>query len=313
MDVDACKRRCRILTALAVFVLFAAVPRQGGGFAFSNDYPLSYFEFFEEKPSVAGVIRKIGPRAEARIKPFFEKAGLPYPSRRLAFVVLKEEKKLEVWTRYDGNWVHVRTYDILAASGSRGPKRKKGDYQVPEGIYQIVSLNPASRFHLSMKINYPNAYDLQMARNEQRSNLGGDIFIHGKTRSHGCLAMGNKAIEELFVLVAKTRPKNVKVVIAPHDLRKSDPALNLPSQPSWLPDLYGVIGRELAKFRLSEDAPEDSFSENNSKMRMTANPEATVPKEPPVINQPKVQEMLVRQNSEDGKAADLQQETVHLQ
>lgn len=203
------------------------------------------------EPDVRGAIRRIGPEAEARIKPFFDGAGIPYPSRRLGFVILKEEMKLEVWAEDDGKWVPVRTYDILEASGWQGPKLRRGDRQVPEGIYQIVDLNPASRFHLSMKINYPNDYDLERARKEKRTDLGGDIYIHGKNKSRGCLAMGDTAIEELFVLVAKTGPKNVEVVIAPKDMRKYGPNPDMPASPPWLPDLYRTIWRELEKFKVT--------------------------------------------------------------
>jgi hypothetical protein len=202
--------------------------------------------------TVSEVIKEIGPKAEARIKPFFAQAGVSYPSAALSFVVLKEERELEVWAENEGKWVYIRTYDVLAASGGQGPKQRQGDRQVPEGIYHVVDLNPASRFHLSMKINYPNNFDIQKAHDEKRSNLGGDIYIHGKAKSIGCLAVGDPAIEELFVLVAKTGVNNVKVVIAPNDMRKYSPNADMASQPSWLPDLYETIGQELAKFRIRQ-------------------------------------------------------------
>jgi len=207
-----------------------------------------------EENGVERVLVSIGPRAEARIKPFFDRAGIAYPASRLGFVVVKEEMEFEVWAEKNGQWIHVRDYAILAASGWHGPKLRQGDRQVPEGIYQITALNPASRFHLSMKINYPNDYDLQRARDENRSNLGGDIFIHGKDKSHGCLALGDTAIEELFILVAKAGLSNVKVVIAPHDMRKYGPNPSRISEPPWLPDLYKTIGQELTKFTIRKDA-----------------------------------------------------------
>jgi len=250
MDVIAIKRAGCILITLAVACLFVLVPGHGNGATVSKSSP----DPFYRNCCVTEVVKKIGPKAEARIKPFFDQAGIPYPSRRLTFVVLKEERKFEVWSKNGGNWVHVRTYDILAASGSQGPKQKKGDRQVPEGIYRIIGLNPTSSFHLSMKINYPNNYDLQRAREENRLNLGGDIYIHGKAKSRGCIAIGDTAIEEIFVLVAKTRPNYVKVIIAPHDMRKYSPTPDMPSQPSWLPDLYKTIGQELTKFTIRKDA-----------------------------------------------------------
>ena len=90
---------------------------------------------------------------------------------------------------------------------------------MPEGVYRIEYLNPNSSYHLSMKVDYPNAYDPAMAKRDGRTRLGGDIFIHGKDVSIGCVALGDRAIEELFTLVAETGTERVKVIIAPNDLR----------------------------------------------------------------------------------------------
>ncbi|OPY84616.1 MAG: L,D-transpeptidase catalytic domain [Syntrophus sp. PtaU1.Bin208] len=245
-----CKRTGCIAYFLVIIWLTAVVPGYGNGAPVSDASDPSFYE----ENGVERVVKSIGPKAEARIRPFFDRAHIPYPSSRLAFVVVKEEMELEVWAESGGKWVHVRDYEILAASGWHGPKLRRGDRQVPEGIYQIVALNPASRFHLSMKINYPNDYDLQKARDENRTNLGGDIFIHGKDKSRGCLAVGDTAIEELFLLVAKTGTSNVEVVITPHDMRKYGPNPSRVSKPSWIPDLYNTIWQELSKYKAREGA-----------------------------------------------------------
>ena len=77
--------------------------------------------------------------------------------------------------------------------------RPEGDKQVPEGFYRIELLNPNSRYHLSLRVNYPNADDIERAREDRRDllNLGGDIMIHGGAESIGCIAIGNPAIEHL--------------------------------------------------------------------------------------------------------------------
>jgi murein L,D-transpeptidase YafK len=58
-----------------------------------------------------------------------------------------------------------------------------------------------------MKINYTNEFDLFHAGEEGRTDLGSDIFIHGKDASIGCLSMGDEAINELFVLTPLLLPK----------------------------------------------------------------------------------------------------------
>jgi murein L,D-transpeptidase YafK len=91
----------------------------------------------------------------------------------------------------------LKTFPILAQSGNPGPKHQEGDLQVPEGVYRIAVFNPESRFHLSLGLNYPNEAD--RARVDSRKP-GGDIYIHGSAVSIGCLAMGDEAIEQIFLL-----------------------------------------------------------------------------------------------------------------
>ena len=113
----------------------------------------------------------------------------------------------------------IKSYPILGASGQLGPKLKEGDRQVPEGFYGVEYLNPNSSYHLSMKIAYPNADDRARAALEGRTGLGGDIMIHGNTGSSGCLAMGDPAAEDLFILAARVGVENVEVLISPVDFR----------------------------------------------------------------------------------------------
>lgn len=111
----------------------------------------------------------------------------------------KQESLLELWIRGKGQTTFrlFRTYPICYYSGELGPKRYRGDKMTPEGFYAITSkqLNPYSRFHLSMNIGYPNAYDRQLQR------TGSLIMIHGACDAIGCFAMSNSQIEEIYYLV----------------------------------------------------------------------------------------------------------------
>lgn len=154
---------------------------------------------------------------------------------------------MALWARSDARWRFVRNYPILAASGHAGPKLREGDSQVPEGVYRIELMNPNSSYHLSMKVSYPNDFDRRMAAKEGRTRLGGDIFIHGKDVSIGCVALGDLAIEELFTLVAETGHPHVQVIIAPNDLRLAGPVLDEQSPP-WVGQLYRTVAAALAPF-----------------------------------------------------------------
>ncbi len=196
---------------------------------------------------IDAIIEKLGPRVRARWKPFVTAAGFSYPPPELTLLAFKRERRLEIWGRADGGWARIDAIAILAASGVAGPKLRQGDRQVPEGLYRLIAFNPNSRYHLSMMLDYPNADDLAVAGAEGRTDLGGDIFIHGDARSIGCLAVGDRAIEDLFVLVADVGIDHVQVVIAPHDPRGGIRLAPLPGLP-FTADLYARIEAALVPF-----------------------------------------------------------------
>ncbi len=189
--------------------------------------------------TVEQVIRTYGPDARQRMKPWFTAQAVAYPPSKLTLLGLKEEKLFLVFAPdEDGRMKKVQTYQVLAASGDAGPKLKQGDCQVPEGFYKIELLNPNSTYHLSMRVNYPNSEDRKHARAEGRSNLGGDIMIHGSNVSIGCIALGDEAIEEVFVLVHDVGLENVDVILAPKNLTAKNAEVDTTYLPDWVPGLY---------------------------------------------------------------------------
>jgi L,D-transpeptidase-like protein len=197
--------------------------------------------------TIAERVAQYGVEARARLAPYFVAAHVPYPPSRVALVGLKQERELQVYVAgRDGAMRWLRSYPVLAASGRLGPKLRAGDQQVPEGVYAIESLNPNSRFHLSLRVGYPNAFDLAQAMRDGRDDLGGDIMIHGADLSIGCLAMGDEAAEDLFVLVADVSPENVDVILSPVDFRTH--GLPRPDRPlpPWVDGLYADIRTALA-------------------------------------------------------------------
>ncbi|WP_028776020.1 L,D-transpeptidase family protein [Shimazuella kribbensis] len=201
--------------------------------------------------TVSDVITEIGTENREKLEDYFKQAGVEYPSNKIKIALLgfKEEKILEVWALQENKWHFIHAYPILAASGDTGPKLREGDKQVPEGIYQITWLNPNSTYYLSMKVSYPNIYDRKKAELDGRNKLGGDIFIHGKALSIGCLAIGDEAIEELFVLAHDVHIKNIKVILSPNDMRVKKPPFTYKEGSPWLLELYEKINRELEGFK----------------------------------------------------------------
>ncbi|MEM6908075.1 MAG: L,D-transpeptidase family protein [Pseudomonadota bacterium] len=115
----------------------------------------------------------------------------------------------------------IRTFrGIRFGDAPSGHKRFEGDERTPEGLYHIDTRNPNSRFHLSLRISYPNARDRAFAAQYGRSP-GGDIFIHGQPNgwrgaplardwTDGCIALSNAEIEELWRLVPDGTPIRIR-------------------------------------------------------------------------------------------------------
>lgn len=199
------------------------------------------------KKTIEERVKQYGPAARARLEPHFKKATLAYPPARLVLVGIKDERRLELHAAgTDGKLRFVRDYRVLGASGELGPKLREGDRQVPEGIYPIESLNPNSRFHLSLRVGYPNAFDRAKGQLDGRDRLGGDIMIHGSNVSIGCLAMGDEAAEDLFVLAADTGLKNTSVILTPVDFRRGKSVPKDARLPAWASELYSQIQTNLA-------------------------------------------------------------------
>lgn len=202
--------------------------------------------------TVASRVATLGSAVDARMSPRCAAAGVPYPPVALALLAFKRERVLELWAP-DSSRIprRIHVYSVLGASGGPGPKLREGDLQVPEGRYRIASQNPNSAFHVSLELDYPNELDRARAASDGRRKLGGQIFIHGKAASIGCLAMGDEAAEDLFVLVARVGREHVVVVIAPHDFRGRPPPTRPPGAPAWCDELYGELARELNPFHVT--------------------------------------------------------------
>jgi len=111
----------------------------------------------------------------------------------------KQEQAFELWAkaRIAPTWTLLKTYPICQSSGTLGPKRREGDFQVPEGVYHIDRFNPNSSYHLSLGLNYPNKSDLVRGDLEAP---GSNIFIHGACVTIGCIPLTDPLIEEVYEL-----------------------------------------------------------------------------------------------------------------
>lgn len=202
------------------------------------------------RKTISERVVEFGGAVRNRLAARFREVGVAYPPKRITLVGLKQERALEVWVSDEsGEFRLLETFPILGASGTLGPKLAEGDGQVPEGLYTIESLNPNSLFHLALRVNYPNSFDKTKGKLDSRAHLGSDIMIHGGAQSIGCLAMGDQAAEDLFVLAAETGIEHIAVILSPVDFRVRGLPPRLPLMPSWTPELYAEIQNELHKLK----------------------------------------------------------------
>ncbi len=141
---------------------------------------------------------------EASAKKRFTDQKLSMDKFQLFLRAFKKEKELEVWVKEKGKetFALLYTIDFCSSSGTLGPKRKEGDLQIPEGIYQINHFNPVSNFYLSLGINYPNESDKILS---DKKKPGSAIYIHGNCVTVGCIPITDDGIKELYLLAVEAK------------------------------------------------------------------------------------------------------------
>jgi murein L,D-transpeptidase YafK len=163
----------------------------------------SNFTFIEYQKSFPRISEALKRKEDTLMKQFEEKK-LQWPAKYIYLRSFKYDSQLEVWVKSEKGEKYklFKTYRVCALAGSLGPKRMQGDYQVPEGFYYINEFNPKSTYHLSLGLNYPNISDRILGDSLQP---GGDIYIHGKCVTTGCIPIMDQQIEELYILAAHAK------------------------------------------------------------------------------------------------------------
>lgn len=160
-------------------------------------------DFLSEQKKFAKVRTAISEK-EKTIQQKLSNQGLTLDNYYILLAAYKDSDELEVYTRKKTETVFRKliSYPICSRSGELGPKRKRGDMQVPEGFYHVNMFNPTSNFYLSLGINYPNTSD---KRKTSAGDPGGEIFIHGACVTIGCLPMTDENIKEIYLYAAHAR------------------------------------------------------------------------------------------------------------
>jgi len=141
------------------------------------------------------------------------------PAAADSVVLTKSRRELVLYYRGEA----VRTYYVALGRSPIGDKERIGDNRTPEGVFFIQGRNPNSRYHLSLRISYPDATHRARAA-RLGVEPGGDIMIHGLPAeqaafgpahrdydwTNGCIAVTNKEIEELWRVIRDGTPIQIK-------------------------------------------------------------------------------------------------------
>jgi murein L,D-transpeptidase YafK len=162
--------------------------------------------------TVRGVVRLAGSPASA--------LDAPAPAYADSMVLDKSDRRLSLFAR----GVLVKQYIVALGRNPVGDKKSRGDGRTPEGMFTIEGHNPQSKYHLALRISYPDAAHRAAARRRGVAP-GGDIMIHGlpdafasvgalhrqQDWTEGCIALTNAEIEQIYRAV----PNGARILIKP--------------------------------------------------------------------------------------------------
>jgi murein L,D-transpeptidase YafK len=179
------------------FFYFSIVCLLAGNTVFSQG---SFVEYQKSSVKISSIFNT----TEDSVAKQFEEKKLAWPPQEMYIRSFKYDRQLEVWVKGSTkeSFKLFKTYKICMQSGTMGPKRMQGDYQVPEGFYYINEFNPNSNYHLALGLNYPNASDKILSDSLRPGNA---IYIHGNCVSTGCIPISDVPMEELYIIASHVK------------------------------------------------------------------------------------------------------------
>jgi len=138
---------------------------------------------------------------ENQLKKLVVSKGISSFANHIYLRVFKNEEVLELWIKppSENQFILLKKYKLCEKSGTFGPKKLKGDKQIPEGFYSINEFRHDAKYLLGLSINYPNEADLA------RGSAPDDVSLHGGCKSRGTIPLTDEGIQELYVMAVEAR------------------------------------------------------------------------------------------------------------
>src|SRR5688572_16104820 len=118
---------------MRIFILLVFI---AAGFqTLSGQTSVASFAFIDYQKSFPRISDALKRKQDTLMKQFRDK-GLEWPAKYVYIRSFKYDSNLEVWVKSEKNEQYklFKNYRVCALAGTLGPKRMKGDYQVPEGF-----------------------------------------------------------------------------------------------------------------------------------------------------------------------------------
>jgi murein L,D-transpeptidase YafK len=141
------------------------------------------------------------------LRPTVERELPPIAGTVDRIMIQKAARRMTLWQRDRV----VRTYVVALGFSPTGDKARQGDGRTPEGVFRIDRRNDASRYHLSLGLDYPHERH-RLAATGAGFDPGGDIMIHGQPNAlpegmklagdwtAGCIALSDAEMDEVWAV-----------------------------------------------------------------------------------------------------------------
>ena len=128
------------------------------------------------------------PRAPSKpLSPLASAMARPKRFNADSIVVDKSERRLTLYQR----GAQVLAYDVALGPNPVGAKTRRGDGRTPEGMYYLEGRNPQSKYHLALRVSYPNAAD--RARAARACGADAHESLAGLSGAAGQMPAGRRA------------------------------------------------------------------------------------------------------------------------
>ena len=147
----------------------------------------------------------------------------------------------------------VKRYPISLGGDPRNRKFCLDRLSTPEGVYDIIGVQPQATFYRAYDIDYPNDIDelrhqlsIQAGLVGKSRSIGGEIQIHGDgiegNWTHGCMGMRNSDMDELFS--SPRLGKRTEVFITGSQIAEEDRIWLLIPPESYVLQVQEILNKE---------------------------------------------------------------------